>query len=702
MLSVFRAAEPLGEQGIPYEILVHIDNGDAATSGYFDRYVNDSRVQIFHNQFGDLGLSRNFLAANAKGRYLSFLDADDLISQNWLLRGLDLLDTASEDTIVHPAAILSFYHSSGASPVLWLQQPSFDLQLDAKILLGNNRWAAVYIAPSETVRRFPYQPTANGIGYEDWSFNSATVAARIRHAIAPETVMFYRKREASLLVQSGTQRVMQPYCDLFKVLHADGGQDTHPGSLDPVLPAAPAIPLRVRVTSAARRFVSDKPLLRRAVRRPYEALVRKRRIAQLEERVPRYVVDAWADMNSIERQLYPTLGTLFDTIRYDPDNTVLGDRYQHLVACVATLPDYVFFVPWIVPGGADQWLLNYVAAIQEIHPDWNLAVIGTLSAENPWRKKLPANVPFLDFGKAAVGLDDYQRDLLMSRLIVQLGAKRLHIINSEVAYSWANRHQTFLISHGYTVDVSVFCYTVISGTDGKGKSGFDDPLLRDIYPVVNNVFTDNAAFINDLIELDGLEPSRCKVHYTPADLEHLVPPKTIDPTKPIRILWASRITAQKCPDILMAVADRLDPAKYHISVFGYPEPDFNMKDLGDAKSITFEGNYSGSRSLPTDSHDIFLYTSSTDGLPITLLDIAALGLPIVASSSGGVGEFIVNNETGLLIDPFDDVDAYVQAIEYLAGNPDAARQLALNAQSRLVERHGWDGFVRAVRGDLEG
>ena len=38
---------------------------------------------------GDLGRVRNALVPRATGRYIAFLDADDLFSENWLAEGLD-------------------------------------------------------------------------------------------------------------------------------------------------------------------------------------------------------------------------------------------------------------------------------------------------------------------------------------------------------------------------------------------------------------------------------------------------------------------------------------------------------------------------------------------------------------------------------------------------------------------------------------
>ena len=65
-----------------------------------------------------------------------------------------------------------------------------------------------------------------------------------------------------------------------------------------------------------------------------------------------------------------------------------------------------------------------------------------------------------------------------------------------------------------------------------------------------------------------------------------------------------------------------------------------------------------------DSYDAFLYTSAFDGLPNVLLEALSAGLPVIAPDVGGIGEAVVNEVTGRLIEADDDtlVARYAQAI----------------------------------------
>ena len=108
MRSILEATKKLEEKNISYEILIHIDNGDQETLDYFDTYKNSNNVLIFKNNFGDLGSSRNFLVQKASGEYISFLDADDLVSDNWLLVAYQTIKESPSEIVVHPEAVLNF------------------------------------------------------------------------------------------------------------------------------------------------------------------------------------------------------------------------------------------------------------------------------------------------------------------------------------------------------------------------------------------------------------------------------------------------------------------------------------------------------------------------------------------------------------------------------------------------------------------
>jgi len=79
--------------------------------------------------------------------------------------------------------------------------------------------------------------------------------------------------------------------------------------------------------------------------------------------------------------------------------------------------------------------------------------------------------------------------------------------------------------------------------------------------------------------------------------------------------------------------------------------------------------------------DIHCLPSLWEGLPNTLLEAMALGLPIVASAVDGVPEAVENGKTGVLVPPADPA-ALAIALKELAGDP--ARRAALGAAAHAA------------------
>jgi glycosyltransferase involved in cell wall biosynthesis len=80
---------------------------------------------------------------------------------------------------------------------------------------------------------------------------------------------------------------------------------------------------------------------------------------------------------------------------------------------------------------------------------------------------------------------------------------------------------------------------------------------------------------------------------------------------------------------------------------------------------------------------VFVLPSRFEGLPMVLLEALALGVPIVATSVGGIAEVITHRHDGLLV-PRDDPVALADAIQEVLQDEGLARDLARHGRE-LVE-----------------
>ncbi len=78
-------------------------------------------------------------------------------------------------------------------------------------------------------------------------------------------------------------------------------------------------------------------------------------------------------------------------------------------------------------------------------------------------------------------------------------------------------------------------------------------------------------------------------------------------------------------------------------------------------------------------------SSDSEGMPVSLMEAAACGVPAVATGVGGVPELVQHDETGLLVPPGDAV-ALAAALGQLLRDPVRRQRFGSAARQRAVER----------------
>jgi glycosyltransferase involved in cell wall biosynthesis len=91
--------------------------------------------------------------------------------------------------------------------------------------------------------------------------------------------------------------------------------------------------------------------------------------------------------------------------------------------------------------------------------------------------------------------------------------------------------------------------------------------------------------------------------------------------------------------------------------------------------------------------DIFLMTSRAEGVPTTILEAMACGIPVIATDVGAVSEIIENGVTGRVVPPYDP-KAAADAILHFLQNPATRVAMGSAARARAVERYDTEICVR--------
>jgi len=107
--------------------------------------------------------------------------------------------------------------------------------------------------------------------------------------------------------------------------------------------------------------------------------------------------------------------------------------------------------------------------------------------------------------------------------------------------------------------------------------------------------------------------------------------------------------------------------------------------LGVEESVGFVGFLDKAGKLREGSTaDIFINTSTTDNMPVALLEACALGLPVVTTNVGGIPDLLKDGETALFV-PTNDHEAMAGAIVRLLRDRELAARLSTNGRELALQ-----------------
>jgi sugar transferase (PEP-CTERM/EpsH1 system associated) len=95
--------------------------------------------------------------------------------------------------------------------------------------------------------------------------------------------------------------------------------------------------------------------------------------------------------------------------------------------------------------------------------------------------------------------------------------------------------------------------------------------------------------------------------------------------------------------------------------------------------------------------DVFALTSRSEGMPQTIMEAFAAGVPVVASRVGGIPEMVEDDRSGLLFTAGDE-EGLAHALGKVLRNPELARRLREAARERVEEKF----HVRRMAADYHG
>jgi len=165
------------------------------------------------------------------------------------------------------------------------------------------------------------------------------------------------------------------------------------------------------------------------------------------------------------------------------------------------------------------------------------------------------------------------------------------------------------------------------------------------------------------------------------------------------ICWMGRISHEKGADVLLDALSRLDDLALQVTFIGdgsiRPALERKARELSLNGRVTWQGQVrQASRLLP--AFDLLVISSRTEGTPMTLFEAIHAGVPVVATSVGGVPD-VVSAAEAMLVPPENPV-ALADAIRKVYDDRAAAGARADSARTRLGRQFDFARWIESYEG----
>jgi glycosyltransferase involved in cell wall biosynthesis len=258
-------------------------------------------------------------------------------------------------------------------------------------------------------------------------------------------------------------------------------------------------------------------------------------------------------------------------------------------------------------------------------------------------------------------------------LIAKPSAKRVHTFHGHLLHGYFGKGKTHVVILIETILGWISHRLVAVGTN----------VMKDLLKVGIGTDSKFHVIFPGLQDLDTVPKARARTELG-LDAEKLY------------LVFVGRLTQIKRPDRLVEIAAELkkDYLNVHLLVAGAGELFNSTKNAAESRDlpITFYGWRSDIARILCAS-DIAVLCSDNEGIPLTLIQAAQAGLPIVSTDVGSVSDIVKNGTSGTLVDCSSK--ALADALRILIEDADLRARFGAAGKVRAAEYFSSKSMVAA-------
>jgi glycosyltransferase involved in cell wall biosynthesis len=181
------------------------------------------------------------------------------------------------------------------------------------------------------------------------------------------------------------------------------------------------------------------------------------------------------------------------------------------------------------------------------------------------------------------------------------------------------------------------------------------------------------------------------------ELSLFTPPRQRNHEGPVRLIFVGRLNAFKNVEMLLEVAGHLKERgvdNFELQLIGEGEQRANLERLAVEKALTRQVRFLGWVDRPAlvefyRQADLFVTATTWEGMPNTVLEGMACGLPVVGTRASGLAELVREGVNGYLVDIHDSA-TLVDRLADLIDNPHERRRMGKESRKIAEQEFAWD------------
>ncbi len=324
----------------------------------------------------------------------------------------------------------------------------------------------------------------------------------------------------------------------------------------------------------------------------------------------------------------------------------------------------VHILPALPFGGAEKMVVELIRHANR--DEFSFSII-TLFDNNPLAAELPPDVPVFVVpkkGKLDIGLINRIKKQLQ---ILQPDIVHTHLFGGDVWGRLAARRLNIpVITTEHNINVSESWAHNLVKRVLRNKSQVHVALSQAIADFMRHTYGITKAEIIPT----GVDLTRFANVTSPAF------------GSPLKILLLGRLTVQKGQVIALRALSQIRHHNWRLTIAGNGEDREKIVHMTNAMALADRVRLvSATHDVPKllSEHDMLIMPSLWEGLGIVAREAMAAGRVVIASRTGGLPEFISDEQTGYLVEP-NDPTALRHAIEHVLEYPEEALSVAAEAR----------------------